>query len=219
MKSSLDLSHWLLLLIILSCSTPHKIAVIESKDKENISWSYGREIQTIESAENTARINFEESTKDELVFYVSIDHRGEDTLLFSPLNVVLTTPDGNKIRDIDPESKILAYRRQISRNESKAKNLQLLQETALAVSSTSTSSNIEMYPSNQIYGLTPKKSINMDLDFWKNIALRKTTLAKGYEIVGMVVFPRNNKIREFSLIVPIGNETVEATFKQRLFRP
>jgi hypothetical protein len=35
----------------------------------------------------------------------------------------------------------------------------------------------------------------------------------------MVVFPRNDEIREFSLIVPIGHETIEATFKQRLFLP
>jgi len=58
-----------------------------------------------------------------------------------------------------------------------------------------------------------------DYWFWSDHTLRKTTLDKGQMVRGKVVFPRDNELKEFEVLVPVEELMFTFAFQQRLFQP
>ncbi len=55
--------------------------------------------------------------------------------------------------------------------------------------------------------------------FWTDYTLRRTTVAPGESVRGIVVIRRMDELAELELVIPVGEEDYSFIFKQRLIKP
>ena len=79
--------------------------------------------------------------------------------------------------------------------------------------------NSFVYVNTAIPPPLPMEFMPPNLNFWKDYALRKTTLDKDYKVGGKVVFPRIDESRIITVVVPVGEHELRASFNQRIFQP
>jgi hypothetical protein len=56
-------------------------------------------------------------------------------------------------------------------------------------------------------------------DYWSDFTLRRTTLRKGENVKGRVIFLRQDAMRDFLFMIPVEQRVFSFGFKQRVFMP
>ena len=221
-----------------SCFSPGKIVQIKSANNESVKWNYGREVILAHNGPFEARIFFEEFTKEHLLFDVEVVNTGDREVLLNPDDIYLLTNTGEKVRAFDPEKEIFGEQIERSKQEARSKNAALA-VGAVAVAAVVTAAVVSdgegegnSNDSNEILDNTldtyvllnaapppPLIYLPPSIDFWKDYALRKTTLEKNYKVGGKVVFPRVDHAIGLTLVIPVGGVELRGHFTQRLFQP
>ena len=233
MQSVFQLTLSLLAITLTSCFTPQKVITMESGDDQPTKWNYGREVVLVKKGDLEARIFFEDFTKKDLIFDVEVVNLGDEEILLKPEEIHLLTDNGGRLWCYDPEKEIFGEQMELSRREARAKNTAVAVgvaavATIVAVAATSDGDNNDndndfdgdtfVYV-NTLVPPPPMEYRPPNVNFWKDYSLRKTTLEKGYKIGGKIVFPRMDDVREFTVVVPVGEEELKATFRQRIYQP
>ncbi|HFA50740.1 MAG TPA: hypothetical protein ENJ95_17165 [Bacteroidetes bacterium] len=234
------LAVFILAISLTSCFSPQKIVQVESAGNETTKWNYGRQVVLVKKGDYEAHIFFEDFTKKDLIFDVEVVNLAEKETLLQPEVIQLVANTGRKAWAYDPEKEIFGGQMERSRKEAANKN------TALAVGAVVVAATVAAIASDDdggggrsddgivLDGLDaaatisyayyavpppPMQYLPPTIDFWKDYSLRKTTLDKGYQVSGKVVFPRMDEARELTVVVPVGDVELKATFKQRLIQP
>ncbi len=215
-----------------ACFAPQKVIKMESAESQTIKWNYGREVVLIKKGDLEARIFFDEYTKKDLIFDVEVVNLGETEVLLQPENIFFLSDSGEKGWAYDPEQEIFGEQMAASRRDAGAKNAAVLVgvaavATIVAVAATSDDdddNDLDLGGDTFVYVNTTVPPVPLEyrppnINFWKDYALRKTTLEKGYKVGGKVVFPRADMVRSFTIVVPVGGVELKASFHQRLFQP
>lgn len=226
-----------------ACFSPRPVVRVEPLD-EPTKWNYGQAILEAEKDGITTNVAFAYSDDDYLVFDVEVTNWREERILVEPAGIELTIgPIDMRIPAIDPEAHMLGMEMDVSRREANAKNAAVVAGvvavaavTAAVVTSTNDGNNgnennfnnndldvINVAPT-LIVGAgagapPPPGPIAVDPWFWSDQTLRKTTLEKGQQVRGKVLFPRNDQVHDFDLLVPVEELMFTFGFKQVLHRP
>ncbi len=246
MRPTISAPHFavlLFLLLLTSCFAPQKIIQMESGEDEETTWNYGRQVVAVKDGDFEARVFFEDFTKKELIFDVEVVNLGKEEILLQPEQIHLLANNGGKVWSFDPENEILGEQIALSKQEAKSKNTAVavgvaVAATLVAVAATSDNSNGNgdglntLNTTSDLLNATgnlllistvapppPLDVMPPDLNFWKNYSLRKTTLEQGYKVGGKVVFPRMDESRTLTVVIPVGDRELRASFKQRIFQP
>ena len=216
-----------------SCFSPQKIIQMESDAGQSTKWNYGREVVLIKNGDLEARIFFEDFTKKDLIFDVEVVNLGEEEILLKPEEIHVQPENGGRIWCYDPEKEIFGEQMEMSRKEAAGKNAAVAIGAAVvatAVIAIAASDGENDNNNNDFDGDTfvyvntavpppPMEFRPPNINFWKDYSLRKTTLEKGYKVGGKVVFPRMDDARVFTVIVPVGDKELKASFRQRIYQP
>lgn len=226
-------------LTLTACFTPQKVITMESAEQESTKWNYGREVVIAKQGDLEARIYFDDFTKNDLIFDIEVVNLGEEDLLLDPAEIYLTPDIGNNRWSFDPEKEIFGEQVELSKRDARSKNTALAVGVAtvaavVAVAATADGDggddndfndndgffdgNTYVYVNNTVPP-PPMQYFPPNINFWKDYALRKTTLDKGYKVRGKVVFPRIDQARDYTLSIPIGDKVLQAAFHQRVFQP
>ena len=159
--------------------------------------------------------------------------------MLQPASIHLLPNVGSRQWSYDPEKEIFGEQAELSRREARSKNTAIavgvaVVATAVAVAATSDGDDFDddddglnlfdddgdtfVFINNGVPP-PPLQYYPPNVHFWKDFALRKTTLEKKQKVGGKVVFPRMDEAREFTMIIPVGEEEIRANFKQRIFQP
>ena len=234
-QSVFQLFLFLFALSLTSCFVPQKIIKMESGENEATKWNYGREVVHVKNGDLEARIFFEDFTKKDLIFDVEVVNLGEAEILLQPEQIHLLTDNGGRAWAFDPEKEIFGEQMELSRREAAGKNAAVaigVVAVAAVVAAAVTSdgdnndndNDIDFDGDTFVYVNTavpplPLEYMPPNVNFWKDYSLRKTTLEKGYKVGGKVVFPRMDDVREFTIVVPVGDVEMKAKFQQKIFQP
>lgn len=231
------------LLALSACFSPKSVVRIEPTDEPQ-RWNYGQAILEAEKDGIAANAAYAYSDEDYWVFDVEVINWREDRIMVDPAGIELTiAPIDMKVSAIDPESQMLDMEMDASRREANAKNAAVVAgvvavaavATAIATSSGDNNDNTENNFDNNNLDVVnvaptlvigagagappPPGPIAVDPWFWSEQTLRKTTLEKGQKVRGKVLFPRNDQIRNFDMLVPIEELIFKFGFKQVLHQP
>lgn len=218
-------THLIILLIplVISCSGPSNIVQIEPGTQENMTYFYGKKVQNFITPLFNASINFEDHTKKELIFFLRLDYTGPDTILLNPIDFKLIGDDGVVLTAFDPESHILSLKLENSRRESTDRNLATIEGTlniTQAIAGLASGQVAEYEPYNNITINNNQENNPLTaVTYWQDITLRKTTLYPGLQVEGSIVFPRNDKLRQLTLQIPVGKNILRVPLRQRIFLP
>ncbi len=219
-----------------SCFVPQKIIQIDSGEDEETKWNYGRQVVIVKDGNLEARVFFEDFTKKDLIFDVEVVNLGEEEILLQPEQIHILTDNGGRVWSFDPENEIFGEQVELSRQEARNKNTAVavvgvaVAATIVAVAASSDGNNSNndgdgintatslLYVSS-VVPPPPLVVMPPNDNFWKDYSLRKTTLDQGYKVGGKVVFPRMDESRVLTVVIPVGDQKLKASFKQRIFQP
>lgn len=232
----------IILLALSACFSPRPVVRVEPVNEPN-KWNYGQAILEAEKNGIATNAAYAYSDDDYLVFDVEVTNWRDERILIEPSGIELTfAANDMRIPAVDPEAHLLGMEMDDSRREANAKNAAVVAGvvavaavTAAVVSSTNDNNNTENNFNNDgldvinvaptlIVGAgagapPPPGPIAVDPWFWSDQTLRKTTLEKGQQVRGKVLFPRNDQMRNFEMLVPVEELIFTFEFKQILYRP
>lgn len=242
-RSTLFTLLGLALITLNACFSPRPVVRVETIDEPE-RWNYGQAILKAEKDGIITTAAYAYADDDYLVFDVGVTNWQEERLLVEPAGIELTVaPHDMRIPAVDPEAYMLSMEMDASRREANAKNAAVVAGvaavaavTAAVVTADGNNSNnnvndngnegldvVNIAPTVLIgsgAGTPPGPgSIADDPWFWSDQTLRKTTLEKGQQVQGKVLFPRNDQVSDFQLLVPVDSFIFTFRFKQVLHRP
>lgn len=240
-KSTLILLSALSLVALSACFSPKPVVRIEPTDEPQ-KWNYGQAILEAEQDGITASAAYAYSDKDFWVFDVEVINWREKRILVDPAGMELTVaPIDMRIPAIDPEVHMLDMEMDASRREANGKNAAVVAgvvavaavAAAIATSDNGNNNNENNFDNDGIDvvnvaptlvvgtggGTPPPAPIAVDPWFWTEQTLRKTTLEQGQKVRGKVLFPRNDQVRNFNMLVPVEEFIFTFGFKQVLHQP
>lgn len=226
-------------LLLTACVTytPQPIYIFKPLHQQS-KWLNGREVSKVNFAGIELLVYFESTLNDQHVFNVSvnnmsdsevtIDHENFSFLLTN--NETLTT-----ITPVNPEQKVIDYQVKLSKEVARYKSLDTnllivdLIDTVTdvaTIASPKTKQSIQNErefdrkleahkESNESTHERKSTSINTLLHQWRNEALRKTTLAPGFQLRGDIYFPRFEPAESMNLSIRINNETVTIPYTKQ----
>ncbi|PHN03326.1 hypothetical protein CRP01_26955 [Flavilitoribacter nigricans DSM 23189 = NBRC 102662] len=231
------------LLSLSACFSPRPVVRVEPIEEPQ-RWNYGQAILEAEKNGITANAAFAYSDDDFLVFDVEVTNWREERILVDPAGIQLDVNSATSmyIPAIDPEEQMLGMEMDASRREANAKNAAVVAgvvavaavAAAVATSSNDNNNNENNFNNDGVDvvnvaptlvlgagagGAPPPGPIAVDPWFWSDQTLRKTTLEKGQQVRGKVLFPRNDQIRNFEMSVPVEELIFTFEFRQVLHRP
>jgi hypothetical protein len=101
-------------------------------------------------------------------------------------------------------------------NNNNNNNTNLFLSLPLVLNSTTAS---ETVVESRVSDFQPDLPTTGNRNFWMDYTLRKTTLAPGEKVRGKVLFPRQDALRDFLLMVPVEQTVFSFGFKQKVFIP
>lgn len=222
MKNVLSL---LLLIIMSACYTASPIIKIEPKNSENTFYNHGALVKKFNTSNLEVFAQFVDFSRDDLIFHISVNNHGSDTIEINPLNCKIQFGE-DTLTPLAPEAHLLKNQISASKRERNLKNANLIEGVVgIATTTASTIAVMKGVPvdvsSDPIFidrGPTTFFNDAPEVQFWKTQVLRRTTLFPQSQTDGLVLFPRADEMREFVLIIPVQSEIIRFHFKQRLFK-
>lgn len=226
-----------------ACVSPKAVIRVEPVAEPD-KWNYGQAI--VESKKNglITSASFAYSDPDFLVFDVEVTNWREERILIDPAQISMQLTDAHfSTSAIDPEQYVLDMEIEASRREANAKNAAIVAgvvavaavTAAVVADANNDNGNENGFVNNggvDAVNLAPTVFINsgggvapsgvpqtVDPWFWSDHTLRKTTLERGEMVRGKVVFPRDDSLPHFELVVPVEEITFNFSFKQIIYQP
>ena len=227
-----------------SCVSPQPVSRLKPMT-DNYKWWYGNQLLTFESEKGIVmEMAFKKSTGQHLIFDIWIKNLTGAEVLVSPeaFYYEALRTDTSRLNKplqyaVNPEKELLELEKREAREIADQSNAFLMEvtSTTLDIASDVTDKNkseeqkeqerVERqerrddYSADQEQGDLRLQSLDAQRHYWERSALRKTTLASGYELGGNVFFPRENQAAFLRFHLTIGGEEFSALFRQVLHTP
>ena len=240
MKQISSILFVLSVILLSSCSAPRNIIKLKPRS-DKTSWFYGQEFTGDSVFGIIAKVAFDEVNHPWYLFDVEITNRSNMSFLVDPAQFFIVPfngrnepLNGDTIRAIDPESKILELDKSLALNSAQQKNqlgLSLLAagiDLATGIASMSDDNHKRDHLRTDLLPVALAEGENnrfeaIDLNelrnTWKSTTLRKTTLEKGFVIHGKVLVPIVPDATYLQLNIPVDNELIRINFMQLHFIP
>ncbi len=226
-------------LLATSC-TSLRVVRLEPAEPASIDrYLYGAAIQKQATTAATVEVGYSDADRRHLVFDINITNTGETSFDFDPATVQLFPSNGAPaIQAIDPELQILSLDIKSSSRERNARIFSIAAAaatTAALLIDAAPAAGDNLFALDQGFVLdvaTQVPYILIDLSsprapsdalhevgsrgFWKDVAMRITTLRPGETALGKLVFPRSDKAPVLDLAVTINGQTMLFPFQQRI---
>lgn len=101
-----------LFVVALTSCTPLRVVRLEPAASEPFDYYYGRRIMTSERSDAKLAVNYDENTRDYLIFTIDVVNQGEEPILVDPAACVLESNHGLALPAVDPEEEL--FRRDIA---------------------------------------------------------------------------------------------------------
>jgi hypothetical protein len=240
--STLVLLSALSLLTLNACFSPQPVVRVEPTDEPQ-KWNYGQAILEAEKDGIATNAAYAFSDDDYWVFDVEVINWREERIMVDPADIALTiAPIDMRIPAVDPEAHLLGMEMDASRREANSKNAAVVAgvvavaavAAAVATSGDDNNNNENNFDNDVVDVVNvaptivvgagagappPPGPVAVDPWFWSDQSLRKTTLEKGQKVRGKVLFPRNDQVRNFDMLVPVEELIFTFGFKQVLHQP
>ncbi len=193
-------------------------------------WENGMAVYQKESENFLVRVGFEDSDKDNILIDVELVNLSTESLLIEPDNFkvsyIKSEEEFSQYAAINTEETLLKLDKAIARVWASEKNNQYLaiagamsdgMNMALRNPIDQTSNNIAYGTFDAQRTASHGAQLSGQKGFYKNYAIRKTTLFPDTYIKGKIVFPREEKAEKLLLTIPIGDESFEFELFQFTF--
>lgn len=210
--------------------------------EQNKYFDSGREVVSKENSKIKILLNFENQSGADLVFYLTIYNKSDESLLIDPSIIYAEIKEAlypekinRKIFAINPEVEIEQIDKEINKtnaDESLKRGIFVLgsfanlAESIATIGKDKTDSQIEeenrtredlqnSIENDKTAYKEKMNSLDQQKNYWENNVFRKTTLRSKENISGYFHIPVNSDIMLFNLIIPVGNDKFE--FRYKLF--
>lgn len=214
---------------------PKPVLLLESESNQ-AKWLNGRQFVSSSIDGVKLLVSYETRINDYLAFNLLVQNDSQNEVFISHENFkFLHQSEGNlkTLTPIDPEEQILAGLKKRSRAEANSENEVILYGSllliSLALDTKDTVDSIKRHKRASERSTTEKtfdniesaegryekqmRSINSLITKWESTALRKTNLAPGYTVEGLVYFPTSVIDDDATLSVNIDNKTISIPYK------
>jgi hypothetical protein len=204
----------LLALLLAGCAQTYQL----TPDGDGVRWYRGQALQQSETPGSAVTLAFLGEDRGRLLFNVLVENRGSTDLLVAPeafyYDVLETTrrdpgttrragfpdEDMDRVMALDPERE-LATLRGLGADE-----------IALIADAATRDAVDRPDAEDRAQG----RALNRELRWWRDAALRKTTLAPGQRMGGVVALPARERASRLRLVLPLGDEEPSFDFSQTL---
>lgn len=232
--------------LFFSSCTPLRVVRVAAEGGE-VTYDYGVEIMTEARPSATVRMGYFANNRDHLLFTMEVKNTGRQPITIDPAGCRLSTDLGDQLRAIDPESHLLeldlAEVRRIRDARWTAAALTVAAVAAatipdptptLAEGGSDVTAALVDASVNIAVNTVPLLITNVAFDrpappndllstdaqvFWRQQALRITTVEPGKAVVGEVVFPRVDQATELFVECQVSDDRVAFPFRQTVYRP
>jgi hypothetical protein len=225
----------LCLFVFQSCFSPQNIVRLKP-EKEDIKWRYGQQFVSDSLYGVIYEVGFEQLEDNKYWFDFNITNHSNLPVLVDPADFYIQAFNSsnepmtkNKQRAIDPETEILKFEKELSKNE--ARELNQIGFTFLAATAdiaTGIAAATDGNPHNNhlrthlfhhalatdAHYSFQSQNLNVMMDSWKSSTIRKTTLESNYNMQGKVFFPANREAEYIRLYLPVDSSFIEFDYKQ-----
>ena len=233
----------ILALLITSCA-PRPIIRLSPNTDQGV-WLRGQQFVFDTTSDINVYIAFERDCGEAHSFTVEYLNKGETSFLVDPAKIKVITHPLNSTRfpslsysAIDPELRLLAMDKAISRNQAQSANASIIAAVVLGAgmvavaSQSSNNTNPERQERQMDMVVTGAEvaaissavhqdqaiDISYDKQMWEDQTLRKTTLAPNMSIQGLVFIPKDINAKEYDIALPIRGRMVHFIFLQNIIR-
>ena len=231
----------ILALLITSCA-PRPIIRLSPSTDQGV-WLRGQQFVFDTTSDVNVYIAFERDCGEAHSFSVEYLNKGETSFLVDPARVEVVTHPINSAKfpsksysAIDPELRLLAMDKAISRSQAQSANASIIAAVVLGagmVAVASQSPNRTGYERQQnqanmvVTGVEVAAissavhqdqaiDISNDKQMWEDQTLRKTTLAPNMSIQGLVFIPKDINAKEYEIALPVRGKMVHFIFLQNI---
>jgi len=233
-----------LLALLFSACAPRSIIRLNPTTDQGV-WLYGQQFLFDTTSDINVYIAFDREYNDCHAFSVEIVNRGETSFLVDPAQInVLTQPintakfQPESFTAIDPELRLLAMDKAISRSQAQAANASIIAAVVLGAGMVAIASDAhhnrpiekaELHANMAIAGAevaaissdvatVQSYDLSYNKQTWENQTIRKTTLAPNMSIQGIVFIPKKLNALDYIITIPVRGKEVQFTFRQNIIR-
>jgi len=233
----------ILALLITSCA-PRSIIRVNPTTDQGV-WLYGQQFLFDTTTDINVYIAFDREYGDCHAFSVEYVNRGESSYLVDPAQIkVQTQPFDTKrfqpesFTAIDPELRLLAMDKAISRSQAQAANASIIAAVVLGAGMVAIASDAhhnrsiekaDLHANMAITGAevaaissdvatTQSYDLAYNKQTWEGQTIRKTTLAPNMSIQGLVFIPKKMNALDYIITIPVRGKEVQFTFRQNIIK-
>jgi hypothetical protein len=223
------------LFVLQSCFSPKNIIRLQP-EKDDVKWRYGQQFVSDSLYGVIYEVGFEQLKDNKYWFDFNITNYSNLPVLIDPAGFYIQAFKSNeeplteyKVKAIDPETEILEFEKELSKNE--ARELNQIGFTVLAATAdiaTGIAVAIDDNPHNNhlrthlfhhalaadAHLSFQSQNLSEVMDSWKSSTIRKTTLESNYSMQGKVFFPAFREAAYVTLFLPVDSLFLELDYKQ-----
>lgn len=223
------------LILFQSCFSPKNVVRLQP-EKEEVKWRYGQQFVADSLFGVVYEVGFEQLKDNKYWFDFNVTNYSNLPVLIDPAEFYIQAFSRNhepltenRVRAIDPETEILGFEKELSKNEARELNhigFTLLAATAdiastIAVATDDNPHNNHLRTHLYHHALAAgahhsfhSQNLNEVMDSWKSSTIRKTTLESNYNMQGKVFFPAFREAEYIHLYLPVDSFFIELDYKQ-----
>ena len=199
-------------LLLPACTKTYQL----TPDGDGIRWYRGQALQQSDAPGASVTVAFIGEDRGRLLFNLYVENESTEDVLVSPeaiyYEILELTPEGigttrkagfpdermDRVMALDPERELSTLRR-------------LGADELSATLATEPSAGTTLAEDR-----SQGRAVNRELRWWRDRALRKTTLAPHERIAGVVALPTRERALRLRLVLPLGDEALPFDFDQTL---